>query len=115
MIGDEGTKGLCEGLKQNTRIEELDMGSLFLNSYCNQGGNMDDKLFDLWTDNSIGKDGGKAIGEMLKTNTMLRRLDLDGEMRKMGCSHESSDTLYHFYTKKGTNWEVKGLKNSLQG
>lgn len=53
---------------------------------------MDDKLFDLWTDNSIGKDGGKAIGEMLKTNTMLRRLDLDGELRKMGCNNEGSNT-----------------------
>lgn len=41
MIGDEGTKGLCEGLKQNTRIKELNMGSLFLSSYCNQGGNID--------------------------------------------------------------------------
>ena len=37
-------------------------------------------FFDIhvWlTGNNIGKEGGKAIGEMLKTNTILRELYLE--------------------------------------
>ena len=37
-------------------------------------------FFDIhvWlTENNIGKEGGKAIGEMLKTNTILRELYLE--------------------------------------
>ena len=51
QIGDEGGKGLGEGLKHNTSLQTLALD-------CNQ----------------IGDEGGKGLGEGLKDNTSLQTL-----------------------------------------
>ena len=40
------------------------------------------KMQEIWTDNQIGDEGAKMIGESLKTNTILTGLGLTSEEKK---------------------------------
>jgi Leucine Rich repeat len=54
-LDEEGTKAICEALKQNKTLKELDLGG-----------------------NELGAESGKAMVEALKTNTTLCTVTLDG-------------------------------------
>ena len=57
-LGDEGVSVLCEALKTNTTLENLDITA------------------DLFGSDKIGPSGAKIIAEMLVVNTSLTSLDL---------------------------------------
>ena len=78
-IGDEGTKALGEVLKFNTILTTLELGSIKT---------FDFNIFDyilpihsylfiyVYTDNNVGVEGAKVLGEALKYNNVLTTLYL---------------------------------------
>ena len=98
-LGEEGTKAICEALKQNKILKELDLsgyvgsniggvagakhvaGMLGVNSALT-------KLSLAW--NKLKEEGTKAICEALKQNKTLKELDLSGHNnigREVGAKH----------------------------
>jgi hypothetical protein len=83
FIGAEGGKALGEALKVNTSVQILYLVSVFLLFLfvfvlrvfccCEEWGRLTCAV--QWN-NGIGDEGGKALGEALKVNTSLQKLDL---------------------------------------
>ena len=79
-ITGEGARGLGDALKTNTTLTELGLG-------CEQQDHMEtqreqDKRHGSWCDwagNGIGAEDVCGLGDALKTNTTLTKLDLRGE------------------------------------
>ncbi len=84
-LGEEGTKAICEALKQNKTLKELD-----LSGRDNIGGEAGaEHVADMLgvngaltkmslAENKLGEEGTKAICEALKQNKTLKELDLSG-------------------------------------
>src|SRR5215475_4840976 len=77
-IGDEGGKALAEALKVNSTLTQLNLECM--SSFCGWiyvcilWFDLADNLWII--DNSIGDEGGKALGEALKVNATLTQLNL---------------------------------------
>ena len=77
-IGSEGGKALGEALKVNAMLTQLNLSCM--SSFC-EWIYVCILWFDLadslWiTDNNISSEGGKALGEALKVNAMLKELNV---------------------------------------
>jgi hypothetical protein len=85
-LGEEGTKAICEALKQNKTLKELD-----LSGRDNIGGEAGAKhVADMLgvnggltklslAENKLEEEGTKAICEALEQNTTLKELDMSGD------------------------------------
>ena len=83
-IGAEGAKELSEMLKVNTSLRKLNLDCY---REISMGRNTHLKFIDeiaCWTDCKIEDSGVKALCEMLKLNTTLTLVNIDGELKQSG-------------------------------
>ena len=104
-IGAKGANALCESLKVNTTLTELNLRGkhkpIFITKAC-----MRTPLYGL-TDNCIDDVGAQSLGYALKKNTVLIELDLAGwlkqtKARTLNSVFHVALSLWHTNAKQGT-------------
>ena len=80
QIGDEGVKSLSEMLKVNTKMTHLYLHSELEKKHKNEWIDIMRFVFFWFSDNGIGNEGAKALGDSLKTHTILKQLWLGSEI-----------------------------------
>lgn len=82
-MNDEGTRTLCEALKANTTLTTLifECVQQWQNDKNHEGEYLKTLMDMAKTANNVGVEGGKALSEVLKVNTTMTALKLDGEQQ----------------------------------
>ena len=80
QIGDEGVKSLSEMLKVNTKMTHLYLHSELEKKRNTKMNGLISRVLIMFSDNGIGNEGAKALGDSLKTHTLLKKLWLGGEI-----------------------------------
>ena len=92
-IGDEGARGLSEGLKTNTTLTAQDLRSEQRGTECTRDYNKHDGTWCDCADNEIAGEGARGLGDALKANTTLTELDLGGELQNQENAARVSTTV----------------------
>ena len=80
QIGDDGVKSLSEMLKLNTTLTNLSLDSEWEKKRNTKKNGLTSCVFIWFSDNGIGNEGAKALGDSLKTHTILKTLWLPSEI-----------------------------------
>ena len=89
-ICDEGAQALCEVLRANTTLTELDLSGLTTTTTTKQGKPQAEHQPQCYAENEISGEGACALCGALKVNTTLETLHLEGEHKeqeKLNISH----------------------------
>lgn len=81
-IGNEGGKALAKSLMQNTTLTELSMSIKCFLLTATTKHIFTLRLLNKKKDNKLGSETGKEIGEMLKINTSLTKIDLSTKIKQ---------------------------------
>ena len=94
-IGVEGAKAIGDALKTNTSLTQLDLSLTHNTNETTPHHITSHHLILSSTGNNIEPEGAKAIGEALKANTSLTKLDL-------GLTHNINEAKSHHITSFDT-------------
>ena len=77
VIGNDGVSKIYEGLKKNSSLTILNLGSDRKN--WNTSSRMRKNIISIWTGNGIGDEGSKVIADLLQVSSSLTSLNLSRE------------------------------------
>ena len=108
QMRDEGVKSLSEILKVNTSVTSLSLSSEWKKKRNTKRMDWRQVLWFLFSDNGIGNEGAKALGETLKTHTILETLYLGSEIHFIRLWHQHNSP-QHNHRQQGWWCRSEGI------